>query len=202
MFCCFNGSHKIGPDDFATWMRLLASAPGSVLWLGGINPLAEVNLRREAADHGINPERLVFAPQVSYPEYLARCTLGDLFLDTQPYNAGATASDMLWAGLPLVTRVGRGFAGRMAASVLTACGLPELIAESDSAYEALALRLATEPAELARIRAELRGRGHASALFDPVRGTRHLEAAYAEMWRRHCDGLAPANLAISEAASM
>ena len=202
VFCCFNGSHKLGPDDFAIWMRLLGLVPASVLWLGGTNPLAEANLRREAADRGINPERLVFAPPVSYAEYLARCTLGDLFLDTQPYNAGATASDMLWAGLPLVTRAGRGFAGRMAASVLTACGLPELIAESDSAYEALALRLATEPAELARIRAALRTRGHASALFDPVRGTRHLEAAYAEMWRRHCDGLAPANFAISEAASM
>jgi predicted O-linked N-acetylglucosamine transferase (SPINDLY family) len=137
----------------------------------------------------------VFAPKVSYPDYLARCAIGDLFLDTLPYSAGATASDMLWAGLPLVTRVGCGFAGRMSASVLTACGLPELISETATEYQALALRLATEPAELARIRAVLRDAGRASPLFDAARCTRHLEAAYAEMWRRHCAGQAPASFA-------
>ena len=198
VFCCFNTSYKIAPDVFAIWMRLLASVPGSVLWLVGGNPLAEANLRREASERGIVPERLVFAPKVSYPEYLARCTIGDLFLDTLPYSAGATASDVLWAGLPLVTRTGSAFAGRMAASVLTACGLPELIAETESAYAALALRLATEPAELARIRAVLRGAGRASPLFNAVRGTRHLEAAYEEMWRRHREGWAPGNFAIPE----
>jgi predicted O-linked N-acetylglucosamine transferase (SPINDLY family) len=200
VFCCFNTSYKIAPDVFAIWMRLLGSVPNSVLWLVGGNPPAEANLRREAADRGIMPERLVFAPKVSYSEYLARCAIGDLFLDTLPYSAGATASDVLWAGLPLVTRIGCGFAGRMAASVLTACGLPELITETGPAYEALALRLATEPSELARIRAVLRDRLHTSPLFDAARCTRHLEAAYTEMWRRHCDGQAPASFAVSELA--
>ncbi len=195
VFCCFNTSYKIAPDVFAIWMRLLATLPGSVLWLVGGNPLAEANLRREAAERGVAPERLVFAPKVSYPDYLARCAIGDLFLDTLPYSAGATASDMLWAGLPLVTRVGCGFAGRMAASVLTACGLPELISETATEYQALALRLATEPSELARIRAVLRDAGRASPLFDAARCTRHLEAAYTEMWRRHCAGQAPASFA-------
>jgi protein O-GlcNAc transferase len=199
VFCCFNTSYKIAPDVFAIWMRLLATVPDSVLWLVGGNPPAEANLRREAAERGIAPERLVFAPKVSYPEYLARCAIGDLFLDTLPYSAGATASDMLWAGLPLVTRVGTGFAGRMAASV-PACGPTELITETESAYEALALRLATKPSELARVRAVLRDRVRASPLFDAARSARHLEAAYAQMWRRECDGQAPASFAVADPA--
>jgi protein O-GlcNAc transferase len=200
VFCCFNASYKITPDVFAIWMRLLATVPDSVLWLVGTNPLAETNLRREAIDRGVAPERLIFAPRIGYAEFLARCAIGDLFLDTLPYSAGATASDVLWAGLPLVTRAGRGFAGRMAASVLTACGLPELITETPSAYEALTLRLATEPSELARVRAMLRDGVHSSPLFDAARCTRHLEAAYAQMWRRHCDGQTPESFVVPELA--
>jgi predicted O-linked N-acetylglucosamine transferase (SPINDLY family) len=198
VFCCFNTSYKISPDVFGLWMRLLASVQGSVLWLVGTNPLAEANLRREATGHGIDPARLLFAPKASYSDYLARCSVADLFLDTWPYSAGATASDALWAGLPLVTRVGRDFAGRMAASVLTAVGLSELIAETDAEYERLALRLATEPAEMRRIRTALREGKRTSGLFDAVSVTRHLEAAYEEMWRRHCTGEAPDNFVVRE----
>jgi protein O-GlcNAc transferase len=198
VFCCFNASYKIGPETFAIWMRLLASVPGSVLWLAGTDPLAEANLRREAADRGIAPERLVLSRRVDYADYLARCAIGDLFLDTLPYCAGATASDVLWAGLPLVTRIGGSFAGRMAASVLTGCGLPELIAEGDSEYEALALRLAAEPSELRRVRAVLRDCRNTSALFDANRSTRYLEEAYTKMWHRWCNEQSPLGFAVPE----
>jgi predicted O-linked N-acetylglucosamine transferase (SPINDLY family) len=198
VFCCFNSSYKITPDVFGSWMRLLGFVPGSVLWLIKTDPLVETNLRREAAERGIDPERLVFCPYLNYGEYLARCSIADLFLDTVPYCAGATASDVLWTGLPLVTRAGSGFAGRMAASVLTAIGLPQLITESEADYEQLALRLATEPVELAKIRAFLRHSGRASPLFDVDRCARNLEAAYAEMWRRLCEGRAAENFTIME----
>jgi predicted O-linked N-acetylglucosamine transferase (SPINDLY family) len=198
VFCCFNTSYKISPDVFGLWMRLLASVRGSVLWLAGTNPLVEANLKREATGHGIDPTRLLFAPRASYSDYLARCAVADLFLDTCPYGAGATASDALWAGLPLVTRMGPDFAGRMAASVLTAVGLSELITETDGEYEELALRLATEPAEMHRVRASLQVRSRTSGMFDAVRVTRHLEAAYEEMWRRHCASETPDNFVLSD----
>jgi predicted O-linked N-acetylglucosamine transferase (SPINDLY family) len=198
VFCCFNSSYKITPDVFGSWMRLLGSLPGSVLWLIKTDPLVETNLRRAAAERGIDPERLVFSPYINYGEYLARCSIADLFLDTLPYSAGATASDVLWAGLPLVTRAGSGFAGRMAASVLTAIGLPQLITETETEYEQLAWRLATEPMELAKIREFLRHSGRASSLFDAGRCARNLEAAYAEMWRRLCEGHTAGNFAVAE----
>jgi predicted O-linked N-acetylglucosamine transferase (SPINDLY family) len=202
VFCCFNTSYKITPKIFAIWMRLLAGVPDSVLWLVGADPLTESNLQREAAARGIAAERLVFAPKIGHAEHLARYRLADLFLDTLPYSAGATASDALWAGLPVLTQLGAGFAGRMAASVLTAVGLPELIANSAAEYEAKALRLATHPAERQLLRTFLQERGRASSLFDAVRCARHLEAAFAAMWQRRSDGLPPAGFAIAEAAMM
>jgi protein O-GlcNAc transferase len=142
IFCCFNNNYKISPQIFDVWMRLLMACPGSVLWLLGDNPYAILNLRREAAARGVAPERLVLAPRVPNEDHLARHRLADLFLDTLPVNAHATASDALWAGRPFLTCMGNTFAGRVAASLLRAVGMPELVASSLAEYEAIALSLA------------------------------------------------------------
>ena len=141
VFCCFNNNYKIAPRVFDVWMRLLKACPGSVLWLLADNPYAILNLRREAAARGVASERLVFAPRVPRDAHLARHRLADLFLDTLPVNANATASDALWAGLPLLTCMGNTFAGRVGASLLRAIGLPELVASSLAEYEAIAREL-------------------------------------------------------------
>src|SRR5262249_23550831 len=145
VFCCFNNSYKLQPPVFDVWMRLLKNVEGSVLWLLDDNAAATNNLKREAAARGVDPPRLVFARRCPLPEHLARHRLADLFLDTLPYNAHTTASDALWMGLPIVTCKGNTFAGRVAASVLDAAGLPELVTESLEGYEALALRFARDP---------------------------------------------------------
>ena len=152
VFCCFNNNWKIGPQMFAAWMRLLAAVPGSVLWLLEDNAEAAANLRREAAAQGIGAERLVFAPRVTARAHMARHGHADLFLDTLPYNAHTTASDSMWAGVPLVTCLGESFAGRVGASIVTAMGLPELVTKSLADYEALALALALDPARLAALK--------------------------------------------------
>src|SRR5262249_7797004 len=148
VFCCFNNSYKISPAEFDIWMRLLGQVEGSVLWLLRTNVRAETNLRREAEKRGIDPGRLVFANQLPQAEHLARHALPALFLDPSTVTAHPTASDALWAGLPLLTKAGRGFAARVAASLLNAVGLPELITTSAEAYEALALALATDAEKL------------------------------------------------------
>jgi protein O-GlcNAc transferase len=196
VFCCFNNNYKIQPPLFDIWMRLLSAVEDSVLWLLADNPAAAANLKREAASRGINADRLVFAPRQDLPQHLARHRLADLFLDTLPYNAHTTASDALWAGLPLLTCMGTTFAGRVAASVLNAAGLPELATNSLSEYEALALKLAREPAALATIKAKLAASRETSALFDVARFTRHLEAAYITMHERHQRGLPPVSFAV------
>jgi predicted O-linked N-acetylglucosamine transferase (SPINDLY family) len=192
VFCCFNNNHKILPETFGIWMRLLTQVDGSVLWLLKDNDAVAANLRREAAARGISPERLIFAPRTDPALHLARQSVADLFFDTLPYNAHTTASDALWAGLPVLTLAGSTFAGRVAASLLTAAGLPELITHSPSDYEALALKLARDPAALAAIKAKLRANRNSCALFDTVRITRSLEAAYTQMWERAQHGLPPA----------
>jgi len=181
VFCCFNNSYKFTPDFFDIWMRLLKAVPESVLWLLEANPLVRDNLRMEAERRGLAVERLVFMPRLSMPEYLARLGLADLFLDTLPYNAGATANDALWVGLPVLTCAGQTYVGRMAGALLTAAGLPELITTSPEAYEALALQLTREPNRLAGLRRLLRDRS-ALPLFDIARYTSDLEAAYTRMW--------------------
>jgi predicted O-linked N-acetylglucosamine transferase (SPINDLY family) len=155
VFCCFNTSYKITPTFFNVWMRLLRAVPGSVLWLVAANPLVIDNLRCEAVRRGVAAERLVFAAPTGRPQYLRRLALADLFLDTFPYNAGATASDALWAGLPVLTCSGETYLGRMTGALLTAAELPQLITTSLEAYERLALRLATEPGLLAGLRQRL-----------------------------------------------
>jgi predicted O-linked N-acetylglucosamine transferase (SPINDLY family) len=163
-----------------------------VLWLLKDNPAVAANLRREAAQRGIAPERLIFAARTDPASHLARQGLADLFLDTLPYNAHTTASDALWVGLPLLTLAGSTFAGRVAASLLHAAGLPELVTTSLAEYEALAMNLAREPSRLAAIKAKLRSHRDSCALFDTARMTRSLEAAYTRMWERTQHGLAPA----------
>src|SRR5262249_6281191 len=148
VFCCFNASYKILPEMFAVWMRLLAHVPGSVLWLLETNPSATRNLRREAAAHGIAPDRIVFAPRVPLPEHMARHAVADLFLDTFPCNAHTTTNDALLAGLPLLTLAGETFASRVSGSHLLAIGLPELVTASLADYEARARELAGNPSLL------------------------------------------------------
>ena len=192
VFCCFNNNHKITPEMFGIWMRLLGAVEGSALWLLRDNDAVIANLRREASARGIGPERLVFAPRTDPATHLARHRLADLFLDTLPYNAHTTASDALWMGLPVLTLAGSTFAGRVAASLVGAAGLPELITRSPAEYEALALHLARAPAALAEIATKLRANRDTCALFDTARMTRSLEAAYTEMWQRAQRGLPPA----------
>lgn len=197
VFCCFNQSYKISPREFAIWTRLLDQIEGSVLWLLRSNRWAELNLRREAAARGIAPERLVFADLAPQAEHLARLRLADLFLDTFNVNAHTTASDALWAGVPLVTRAGRQFAARVGASLLEAIGLPELITATDEAYEALILDLAAKPSRIEQIKARLAANRLTQPLFDTARYTRHFEAALAAAHERHVAGLAPAPITIT-----
>lgn len=194
VYCCFNNNSKITPDVFASWMNILRQAPDSVLWLFSYNEAANRNLRRAAADQGVAPERLVFAKPIDTAEHLARTRLADLFLDTAPYNAHTTASDALWAGLPLLTLPGDSFASRVAASLLTAAGLPELIAASREDYERMALGFHGDRARLAALRARLAAGRDNCALFDTPRYTRNLESLFSQMVARHQQGLAPDHL--------
>jgi predicted O-linked N-acetylglucosamine transferase (SPINDLY family) len=198
VFCCFNNTYKIAPDIFDCWMRILAQVEGSVLWLFEGNPDAAGNLRKHAAARGIDPARLIFAGRMKPPDHLARHRAADLFLDTLPYNAHTTASDALWTGLPVLTCLGETFAGRVAASLLTAVGLPELVTTTMADYERLAIELATGPERLASIRAKLAANRLTTPLFDTRRFAGNIEAAYTAMHARHRAGLAPDLIAISD----
>ena len=199
VFCSFNNSYKLAPSIFELWMRLLRAVDGSVLWLAEANPDMAVNLRREAQRCGIDPGRVVFAPHVQLAEHMARQRLADLFLDTTPYNAGATAAAALWSGVPLLTVLGSTFVGRMAASMLHAVGLPELVAESLSDYEARALRMATDPAFCTSLKQRLAHNRATFPLFNTTRFARHIEQAYVTMWQAHQKGLPPASFAVKAA---
>ena len=188
VFCSFNNNYKITPEVFDAWMRLLRAVDGSVLWLYAENEPAARNLAREAEARGIAPRRLVFAAHVAVDQHLSRIRRGDLFLDTLPYNAHTTTSDALWAGVPVVTCSGRSFAARVAGSLLTAAGLPELITHSLQEYEAMAMALATDRKRLGDIKAKLAANRDSCALFDTDRFRRHIEAAYTVMWERHQRG--------------
>jgi predicted O-linked N-acetylglucosamine transferase (SPINDLY family) len=185
VFCCFNNAYKILPEVFAIWMRLLAQVPGSVLWLLETSAEAKANLRREAAAVGIDPARLIFAPRVQVSRHVARNAAADLFLDTYPYGAHTTANDALLAGLPVLTRVGETLASRIAGSQLQAVGLPELITQSAAGYEALGLKLATEPQLLRGYRERLAANRHSYPLFDMARYARDFEALMLEAWAAH-----------------
>jgi protein O-GlcNAc transferase len=197
VFCSFNNAYKIGPAIFQLWTRLLRAVPNSVLWLSQADAIAMKNLSREAERFGVSGQRLFFAPKVEdVADHLARQRQADLFLDTLPYNAHTTASDALWVGLPVLTCIGETFAGRVAASLLRAVGLTELITTSLEEYETLALKLAREPALLASIKAKLAHNRHTNPLFDTARFTRHIEAAYTRMWERQQRGEPPEGFAV------
>ncbi|SNB79178.1 Predicted O-linked N-acetylglucosamine transferase, SPINDLY family [Arboricoccus pini] len=191
VFCSFNNAAKLNPAMFEAWMDLLRDTPNSVLWLLRSNETVALNLRREASARSVAPERLVFAPFLAQAQNLARLGLADLFLDSLPFNAHTTASDALWAGVPLLTCTGTNFAGRVATGVLHALDLPELVTDSLEAYLALANQLATQPRRLNALKARLRGNRQTAPLFNTSMFTRHLEAAYQTMWQRHEQGLPP-----------
>lgn len=185
VYCCFNNNYKITPPVFAAWMNILRRVPGSVLWLLADNPWARENLRREAIGHGVDERRLVFAGRAAPAEYLARYAVADLFLDTYPFNAGTTANDALWMGLPVLTRAGQTFASRMAGSLLTAAGLPELIADDLAAYEAKAVQLGHAPRRCRELREHLRAVREHGVLFDTPRFVRHFERALESLVPTH-----------------
>lgn len=196
VFCCFNTKYKITPDVYDIWMRILKRVDRSVLWLIADSPKVERNLRKEAVTRGVNDERLIFAPRMPLSDHQARLRLADLFLDTVPYNAGATAIDTLWAGLPVLTRIGDTFVGRMAASALNAVGLSELITTTPETFEQTAIHLATNPENLAAIKRKLAENRLTKPLFDTRRFTKHIEAAYIMMHDRHQAGLPPAHIVV------
>ena len=196
VFCCFNNNYKITPNTFDGWVRILKVVKSSVLWLLEDNPIAVLNLRKEAQVRGLDPNRLVFAKRTNPPEHLARHRAADLFIDTLPYNAHTTASDALWAGLPVLTCTGESFASRVAASLLNAIELPELITTTQKQYEARAIELATNPEKLKAIKYKLERNRLTTALFDTPRFTKHIEAAYKQMYERYQDGLPLNNIYI------
>jgi predicted O-linked N-acetylglucosamine transferase (SPINDLY family) len=197
VFCCFNNNYKITPPVFDCWMRILKRSKGSMLWLLEDNAQAARNLKKEATARGIDEQRLIFAERLPPGDHLARLHLADLFLDTLPYNAHTTASEALWAGLPLLTCRGQSFASRVAASLLHAVGLPELVTTTLADYETRALEIAGDPGALASLRQKLAQNRLVAPLFDSKLFTRHIEAAYAAMYERNRAGLPPADIHVS-----
>ena len=197
VFCCFNNNFKILPATFDGWMRILKAVEGSVLWLFQDNHWAAESLKKEAEKEGIAADRLVFAERLPLPEHLARHRQADLFLDTFPYNAHTTSSDALWTGLPVLTLMGKSFASRVAASLLSAIGLPELITNTQEEYEALAIELALNPMKLADIKLKLDNNRLTTPLFDTLCFTKNIETAYIDMYGRHHAGLEPDHISIA-----
>ena len=196
VFCCFNNNYKITPPTFDCWMRILNAVENSVLFLYADNKWAEENLKKEAEARGIVSTRLVFGKKIPRSEYLARYRVCDLFLNTFPYSAGTTASDALWVGLPVLTLVGKSFASRMAASLLKAIDLPELITNTEEEYEALAIKLAVNPKNLADTKLKLAKNRLTTPLFDTPLFTKNLEAAYIKMHERYQADLEPNYISI------
>jgi len=196
VFCCFNNNFKILPATFDGWMRILSTVEGSVLWLLQDNSWVVENLKKEAKKQGIAADRLVFAERLPLPEHLARHRQADLFLDTFPYNAHTTTSDALWAGLPVLTLMGKSFASRVAASLLNAIGLPELITNTQEEYEALAIELAMNPQKLADIKLKLAHNRLTTPLFDTPLFTKNLESAYTKMYECNQNDLGPDHISI------
>ena len=200
VFTCQNGCQKLTPEVFDVWMDILRAVPGSVLWLLKPNETAVKNLMREAVARGVQAERLIFTAREVVPieqekarigRYLASYKLADLFLDTWPYNAGTTAIDALWAGLPVLTKEGRAPVARMAAGALRGIEVPELITRTQQQYQELAIELAHSPDKLRQLKDKVQANKLSTALFDAVGNTRHIESAYLEMYRRYQEGLAP-----------
>jgi predicted O-linked N-acetylglucosamine transferase (SPINDLY family) len=194
IFCSFNNNYKILPATFESWMRILKAVDGSVLWLYEDNAAAANHLRQEAEKRGVHPSRLVFAKRMPLAEHLARHQLADLFIDAFPCNAHTTASDALWAGLPVLTLMGNAFASRVAASLLNAIELPELITSTPQAYEALAIEIAKNPAKLAALKQKLASNRLTTPLFDTPQFTKDLERSYVQIYERYQAGLPPEHI--------
>jgi predicted O-linked N-acetylglucosamine transferase (SPINDLY family) len=199
VLCSFNNSYKLTPALFALWLRLLRHTPDSVLWLLGDSAAQQQRLRAHAVQAGIAPERLVFAGRLRYAQHLARLRLADLYLDTLPFNGGASTSDALWAGVPVLSCTGEAFAARMAGSLLTALGLPELVTTTLQEYEQRALELLESPGRLAGLRARLLACRDAHPLFDTACYCRALESAYRQVRKRAESGAPPSGFALSSA---
>ncbi len=197
VFCCLNNNYKISPADFDIWMRILKAVKGSVIWLLEDNKIAAENLRKEAEKRGVESERLIFAKRMLLDEHLARQKMADLFLDTLPYNAHTTCSDALWAGLPVLTLIGKSFASRVAASLLNAIELPELLTQSEQEYEAKAIELAMNPEKIKEIKAKLERKRLAATLFDTKLFAKHIESAYEEMYEKYQGDLTPDHIEIT-----
>jgi predicted O-linked N-acetylglucosamine transferase (SPINDLY family) len=200
VFTCQNGCQKLMPEVFDIWMEILKAVPGSVLWLLKPNEMAVKNLIKEANARGVEAERIIFTAReevaidqekARIAKYLASYKLADLFLDTWPYNAGTTAIDALWAGLPVLTKTGEAMVARMATEALRAIEVPELITRTPQAYQELAIELANSPDKLKQLKDKVQRNRLTSALFDPVGNTRHIENAYLEMYRRYQEGSEP-----------
>jgi len=202
VYCSFNKGSKITPQLFDLWMAVLKAVAGSVLWLQGGNPSLQRNLRREAAARGVDGQRLVFAPWANYADHLARLAHADVALDTLPFNGGATASDALWCGVPVITCPGDAFAARMAGSLLQAIGMSELVAPTLEQYRALAMRLGDDPQRLDETKRKLAAHRLTHPLFDTDRFRRHIEAAYEIMYQRYQAGEPPAGFSVPAIADV
>ncbi len=196
VFCCLNNSWKIDPPVFDSWMRILRRVPDSVLWLYRPSPEVEHNLRAETEKRGIDPKRLVFGPPLPIDQHLARYQVADLFIDTHYYGGHTTSLDALWAGLPTITRPGETYSSRVSASHLTALGITELITDSESAYEELAVALANDPVRLQQLRVKVAKQRAATKLFDTTDLVRNLERAYLAIWQRHQAALPPVGMTL------
>jgi len=196
VFCCFNNNYKISPQTFDIWMKILKAVKGSVIWLFEDNIWAAENLRKEAQKRGVESSRLIFAKRMPMEEHLARHKCADLFLDTLPYNAHTTCSDALWAGLPVLTLIGKSFASRVAASLLNAIRLPELITNSEQEYEAKAIELALNSQKLKEVKEKLEKHKLTTPLFDTKLFAKHIEAAYEDMYEKYQEGLPASDIEI------
>ncbi len=197
VFCAFNNNYKIQPEIFDVWMQILRAVPESVLWLLSVQPQVADNLRREAQQRDVDPDRLIFAKVVPKPDHLSRHRLADLYLDTPICNAHTSAADSVWAGVPLITCPGERMTERVAASILTAAGLEKLIVSSLDEYEQLAIKLAKKPSRLKKIREDWANRRTSSRMFDTAARVKQLEQAYEIIWQRHCRGEAPQDTVVS-----
>jgi protein O-GlcNAc transferase len=196
VFCCFNNNYKISTNEFDIWMRLLTKVEKSVLWLRQSNQFSQINMMNEAKKRNVDPSRLVFADKINMDKHLARQRFADLFVDTFAFNAHTTAAEALWAGLPLVTKLGKGFTARVAGSLLNAVGLPELITQSEQDYEALILKLATNPMKLAEIKEKLATNRLTQPLFDTELYTKHLENGYQQAYQNYFEGKLPQTIIV------
>jgi len=194
VYCCFNGTYKIEPKVFSSWMRILKKIKGSVLWLVDSDLVTTANLRKEAVKRGVNPKRLIFTPIISESENLARHRLADLYLNTRIFNGYTTMADALYMGLPVITLLGKHFTSRQASGLLTAIGMPELITHSPKEYEALAIELGTNPKKYKKIKAKLIANKKTYPLFDTPRFVKNLETAYQKIWKLYLKGKKPEDI--------